>query len=361
MLGFKSQPDEVLTGDPASLAATQAELAHWERLNFSFDMDNERPGPSRPEGSRNTRRSRTASQSAASSSASGAASGSNNSTAPQLQDAELLAQFAAAQGIPNDPGAPPVTYESLAQALRLLHGNYPYHPVPPTDFPQNYQSQDARNLPPLPPLPFSWPPTLPPPHNLFQPPPNADPRHNPQMGYPYAGGQFRLPSLPPINTSNEMPRAGPSFTPSPSTRRNSASTPPTTEAPEQMEAERQGSAEDKRRRNTAASARFRIKKKHRTLDLERSVSDLTGRAEELEREAAELRRENGWLKEIVMLKGRNFANEASRDAQQPVEGGSSSHNNNEDKGAEDSEDSEHSNDGNKDKGKGKGKGKGRQK
>lgn len=33
------------------------------------------------------------------------------------------------------------------------------------------------------------------------------------------------------------------------------------------------------------------------------MSDLTGRAEELEREATELRRENGWLKEIVMLKG----------------------------------------------------------
>ncbi|KAF7306599.1 Cytochrome C oxidase assembly protein COX19 [Mycena indigotica] len=61
--------------------------------------------------------------------------------------------------------------------------------------------------------------------------------------------------------------------------------------------------EDKRRRNTAASARFRIKKKMRGLELERSVSDLTGRAEELEREAADLRRENGWLKEIVMLKG----------------------------------------------------------
>jgi len=36
------------------------------------------------------------------------------------------------------------------------------------------------------------------------------------------------------------------------------------------------------------------------------VSDLTGRAEELEREATELRRENGWLKEIVMLRGRSL-------------------------------------------------------
>ncbi|KJA26109.1 hypothetical protein HYPSUDRAFT_105910, partial [Hypholoma sublateritium FD-334 SS-4] len=59
-------------------------------------------------------------------------------------------------------------------------------------------------------------------------------------------------------------------------------------------------SDEKRRRNTAASARFRVKKKHRTITLERSVSELTGRADELEREASDLRRENGWLKEIVM-------------------------------------------------------------
>ncbi|KZV70349.1 hypothetical protein PENSPDRAFT_579525 [Peniophora sp. CONT] len=65
-----------------------------------------------------------------------------------------------------------------------------------------------------------------------------------------------------------------------------------------------GVIEDKRRRNTAASARFRIKKKQKTLNLERTVNDLSGRVEELEHEASELRRENGWLKEIVMLKSR---------------------------------------------------------
>lgn len=37
------------------------------------------------------------------------------------------------------------------------------------------------------------------------------------------------------------------------------------------------------------------------------MTELTGRAEELEREASDLRRENGWLKEIVMLKGTRFA------------------------------------------------------
>jgi len=64
--------------------------------------------------------------------------------------------------------------------------------------------------------------------------------------------------------------------------------------------------EDKRRRNTAASARFRVKKKQWTVNLERSITDLSGRVEELEREANELRRENGWLKEIVMLKSKRF-------------------------------------------------------
>ena len=41
--------------------------------------------------------------------------------------------------------------------------------------------------------------------------------------------------------------------------------------------------------------------------MERTVSDLTGRVDELEQEAADLRRENGWLKEIVMLKSRRIS------------------------------------------------------
>jgi hypothetical protein len=70
------------------------------------------------------------------------------------------------------------------------------------------------------------------------------------------------------------------------------------------------------------AARFRIKKKQKTLNLERTVSDLSGRTEELEREAAELRRENGWLKEIVLLKGKKLAassqlaSSAARDSQE---------------------------------------------
>ncbi|KAI0757353.1 hypothetical protein C8Q80DRAFT_1057211, partial [Daedaleopsis nitida] len=84
---------------------------------------------------------------------------------------------------------------------------------------------------------------------------------------------------------------------------------PSPEAGPGLEPEMDATAmvEDKRRRNTAASARFRIKKKQWTLNLERTISDLSGRVEELEREASELRRENGWLKEIVMLKSKRMA------------------------------------------------------
>ncbi|KAH7914945.1 hypothetical protein BJ138DRAFT_1142643 [Hygrophoropsis aurantiaca] len=59
-------------------------------------------------------------------------------------------------------------------------------------------------------------------------------------------------------------------------------------------------AEDKRRRNTAASARFRLKKKEREAALERRAKELEDRVSELERECEGLRRENGWLKGLVV-------------------------------------------------------------
>jgi hypothetical protein len=59
-------------------------------------------------------------------------------------------------------------------------------------------------------------------------------------------------------------------------------------------------AEDKRRRNTAASARFRAKKKEREAVMERTARDLEERMLELERECESLRKENGWLKGLVV-------------------------------------------------------------
>lgn len=59
----------------------------------------------------------------------------------------------------------------------------------------------------------------------------------------------------------------------------------------------------------------------KTLNLERTVADLTGRTEELEREAADLRRENGWLKEIILLKSRSIGGLGPTESQ-PVESAS---------------------------------------
>jgi hypothetical protein len=59
-------------------------------------------------------------------------------------------------------------------------------------------------------------------------------------------------------------------------------------------------AEDKRRRNTAASARFRLKKKEREAALESKAKELEVKVVELERECEALRRENGWLKGLVV-------------------------------------------------------------
>lgn len=59
-------------------------------------------------------------------------------------------------------------------------------------------------------------------------------------------------------------------------------------------------AEDKRRRNTAASARFRLKKKEREAALDARAHGLEERVAALERECEGLRRENGWLRGLVV-------------------------------------------------------------
>ena len=63
------------------------------------------------------------------------------------------------------------------------------------------------------------------------------------------------------------------------------------------------------------------------------MTDLSGRVDELELEAADLRRENGWLKDIVMLKsGRARGSELLAGSSQPPSSQDS-----EDGGDEDSE------------------------
>lgn len=63
---------------------------------------------------------------------------------------------------------------------------------------------------------------------------------------------------------------------------------------------RQIADEDKRRRNTAASARFRIKKKLREQEMERNTRQMQARIEELENKLKQLEMENRWLKNLVV-------------------------------------------------------------
>lgn len=57
--------------------------------------------------------------------------------------------------------------------------------------------------------------------------------------------------------------------------------------------------EDKRRRNTAASARFRVKKKQREQALEKTAKEMTERAQMLETKVQQLEMENKWLKGLI--------------------------------------------------------------
>jgi hypothetical protein len=60
--------------------------------------------------------------------------------------------------------------------------------------------------------------------------------------------------------------------------------------------------EDKRRRNTAASARFRIKKKQREQALEKTSKEMTEKAAKLETKVQQLEMENKWLKGLITEK-----------------------------------------------------------
>lgn len=103
-----------------------------------------------------------------------------------------------------------------------------------------------------------------------------------------------LQNTAPSNVSEERPAKRARVN---SSRKNSISTPSTPSSPID---EGPNAAEDKRRRNTAASARFRLKKKEREAALEGRAKELETKVSELEKECEGLRRENGWLKGLVV-------------------------------------------------------------
>lgn len=131
-----------------------------------------------------------------------------------------------------------------------------------------------------------------------------------------------LPTLLPDNSNNNntaIAPAGPTAsytrsTPlSPTTttsskRTLSVSSPTTSHTPGPVdETSRLAAEEDKRRRNTAASARFRVKKKQREQTLERTAKEMTDKVAALESRIGQLETENKWLKNLITEKNDNGA------------------------------------------------------
>ncbi|KAF8847885.1 hypothetical protein BDZ45DRAFT_307062 [Acephala macrosclerotiorum] len=114
------------------------------------------------------------------------------------------------------------------------------------------------------------------------------------------------PQLAPINTSQPLyPASSSAGSPAPAppssagTRRKADSV----SSPQNIEdASRVAAEEDKRRRNTAASARFRVKKKQREQALERSAKEMSDKVSALEGRINQLETENKWLKNLITEK-----------------------------------------------------------
>jgi len=114
------------------------------------------------------------------------------------------------------------------------------------------------------------------------------------------------PRLAPINTSQPLypasssagsPAAAPSSSAGTKRKADSVSSPQNIE-----DASRVAAEEDKRRRNTAASARFRVKKKQREQALERSAKEMSDKVSALEGRINQLETENKWLKNLITEK-----------------------------------------------------------
>lgn len=91
--------------------------------------------------------------------------------------------------------------------------------------------------------------------------------------------------------------------PSPQVGEKRKSTVAAMSSPADLEDEgRMAAEEDKRRRNTAASARFRVKKKQREQALEKSAKDMSDKVQQLEARVNQLEMENKWLKGLITEK-----------------------------------------------------------
>ncbi|KAL2785854.1 hypothetical protein BJX66DRAFT_49205 [Aspergillus keveii] len=145
------------------------------------------------------------------------------------------------------------------------------------------------------------------------------------MPQPQAQAPAAVPRMPVNHSSPTSPTTSspsqPSVTaPSPSTATSPATAAPapkrknTQKAPvlSVEEVARVAAEEDKRRRNTAASARFRVKKKMREQALEKTVKETSEKNAALEARVTALELENQWLKNLITEKNGKSAEEGKK-------------------------------------------------
>ncbi|OJD18392.1 hypothetical protein AJ78_01572 [Emergomyces pasteurianus Ep9510] len=217
-------------------------------------------------------------------------------------DAELAlftnAEFLDFDPIGNLPVDIPVKFES-GEGTDISNKNTPTAPLSEGDNIKYIDMLNDFNLPnytstfPSPILPMQAP--------VYPLPQQQAPNRN---GSPLApSGLERLVSPQPTSAlSPTHPSPSPS-TPSvnqATTRRKQDAMTPGSQSMD--EAARLAQEEDKRRRNTAASARFRIKKKEREKNMERTVKDVTAKNAALEARINQLEMENRWLKNLITEK-----------------------------------------------------------
>ncbi|KAL7275562.1 hypothetical protein RUND412_001488 [Rhizina undulata] len=112
--------------------------------------------------------------------------------------------------------------------------------------------------------------------------------------------QSPITILSPSDPISSQSASSPPYTAPRGTKRKSSSADPNPENFE--EASRVAAEEDKRRRNTAASARFRVKKKQREQALEKTAKEMTDKVAMLEAKIGQLEMENKWLKNLIVEK-----------------------------------------------------------
>ena len=124
-----------------------------------------------------------------------------------------------------------------------------------------------------------------------------------QAVYPNFTSQQTLPLPPfqPTSPSTSAAAAYPGYPPQPKQPQSTAAANQVSPS-ESADPARALAEEDKRRRNTAASARFRVKKKQREQALEQKTQELEKAKQALEQRVGQLETENEWLRGLVVEK-----------------------------------------------------------